>query len=81
LIVYRPLQSVDGIYFYIDWKELTPESLLEVSPGLNWEDTSVCFLAKKVLRPLHSPSTLKEDEGPEDFLLVTAELLWSQAQI
>jgi len=56
---------------------LTPELLLEVSPGLNGEDTSVRFLAKEVLRPLRSLSTLEEGKGPEDFLLITAELLWS----
>jgi len=56
---------------------LTSELLLEVSPGLNREDTSVHFLVKEVLGPLGSPFTLEEGEGPEDFLLVTAELLWS----
>jgi len=56
---------------------LTPELLLKVSPGLNREDASVHFLTKEVLGPLDSPSTLEEGEGPEDFLLVTAELLQS----
>jgi len=81
LIVYRPLQSVDGICFHVDWEELTPELLLEVGPGLNWEDASIHLLVKEVLRPLRSPSTLEEDEGPENFLLVAAELLQSQMQI
>jgi len=56
---------------------LTPELLLKVGPGLNREDTSVRFLTKEVFGPLGSPSTLEEGEGPEDFLLITAELLWS----
>jgi len=77
LIVQRPLQSVDSVYFYIDQEELTPELLLKVSPGLNGEDASVRFLMKEVLGPLSSPSTLEEDEGPEDFLLIAAELLQS----
>jgi len=46
---------------------LTPELLFEVSPGSNWEDASICLLAKKVLGPLHSTSILEEGEGPEDF--------------
>jgi len=60
---------------------LTPELLFEVGPGLNWEDASVRLLAKKILRPLHSTSILEEGEGPEDFFLVTGELLQGQAQI
>jgi len=60
---------------------LTPELLFEVGPGLNWENASVCLLAKEVLRPLRSMSILEEGEGPEDFFLITGELLWGQAQI
>jgi len=81
LIVQRPLQSVDGIRFCIDWKELTLELLFEASPGSNWEDASFRLLAKKVLRPLCSTSILEEGESPEDFFLVADELLWGQAQI
>jgi len=65
----------------VDQEELILELLLEVSPGLNEEDASVHFLAKEVLGLLGSPSTLKESEGPEDFLLIAAKLLQSQAQI
>jgi len=75
LIVRRPLQSVDGICFCIDWKELTPELLFKVGPGSNWKDASVHFLAKEVLGPLHSTSILEEGEGPEDFFLVADKLL------
>jgi len=75
LIVRRPFQSVDGVCFYIDQKELTPELLFKVSLGLNWEDASVYLLAKEVLRPLCSMSILEEGEGPEDFFLVIGELL------
>jgi len=77
LIVRRPLQSVDSICFHVNWKELTLELLLKVGPELNGEDASVRFLTKEVLGPLGSPSTLEEDKGPEDFLLVVAELLQS----
>jgi len=81
LIVQRPLQSVDGVCFCIDWKELTLELLFEVGPGSNWEDASVHLLAKEVLGPLHGTSILEEGKGPEDFFLVAGELLWGQAQI
>jgi len=81
LIVRRPFQSVDGIRFCIDQKELTPELLFEVDPGLNWKNASVHLLAKEVLRPLRSTSVFEEDEGSKDFFLVADELLWGQIQI
>jgi len=76
LIVRRPFQSVDGVRFCIDQKELTPELLFEVNPGLNWKNAGVHLLAKEVLRPLCSMSVLEESEGPKDFFLVAGELLW-----
>jgi len=75
LIVRRPLQSVDGIRFCIDWKELTPELLFEVGLGLNWEDASICLLVKEVFRPLRSTSLFEEGKGPEDFFLIAGKLL------
>jgi len=81
LIIRRPFQSVDGIHFCIDRKELTPKLLLEVNPGLNWKNASVHLLIKEVLGPLRSTSILEEGKGPEDFFLVAGELLWSQVQI
>jgi len=41
---------------------------------LNGKDTGVYLLAKEVLGPPHSPSIFEKGEGPEDFLLITAEL-------
>jgi len=81
LIVQRPFQSVDGVCFCIDWKELTSKLLFEVGPGLNWKNAGVRLLAKEVLGPLRSMFILEEGEGPEDFFLVTGELIWGQAQI
>jgi len=81
LIVRRPFQSVDGIRFCINRKELTPKLLFKVDPGLNWKNAGVRFLAKEVLGPLRSMSVLEKGEGPKDLLLITAELLRSQAQI
>jgi len=81
LIVRQPFQSVDGICFCIDQKELTLKLLFEVNPGLDWKNAGVHFLVKEVLGPLHSTSVLEKSKGPKDLLLVTAELLRSQAQI
>jgi len=73
LIVQRPLQSVDGVCFCVDWKELTLELLFKVGLGLNWENASIYLLAKEVLGPLRSTSILEEGEGPEDFFLVAGD--------
>jgi len=81
LIVRRLFQSVDGVCFCIDRKELTPELLFKVDPGLNWKNAGVCLLAKEVLRSLRSISVLEEGEGPKDFFLVAGKLLWGQTQI
>ena len=66
VVVYRPvsliirgaLQSVNGVCFRIDRKELTPELLFEVGPGLDRKDAGVRFLAKEVLRPLRISGAL-----------------------
>jgi len=81
LILQRPFQSIDGVHFCIDRKELTPKLLFKVDPGLNWKNAGVRLLAKKVLGPLRSTSILEEGEGPKDFFLIAGELLWGQAQI
>jgi len=78
LIIQRPFQSIDSICLCVDQKKLTPELLFKVSPGLNGKNASVHLLVKEVLGPLHSPSILEEGKSPEDFLLVTAELLQGQ---
>jgi len=54
-----------------------PELLFKVSPGLDRENTGVCFLMEHVLGPLGAATTFEECEGPEDFLLFIVELLWS----
>jgi len=78
LIIGGALQSVNGVCFRIDRKELTPELLFEVGPGLDGKDAGVRFLAKEVLGPLRGSSIFEKGEGPQDFLLVTAELFWGQ---
>jgi len=79
LVVRGAFQSVNGICFCVDWKELTPELLFEVSPRLDRKNASVRLLVKEVLGPPHGTSIFEKGEGPKDFLLVAAELLQSQA--
>jgi len=79
LIIRGAFQSVNGVCFCIDRKELAPELLFEVGPGLDGEDASVCFLVKEVLGLSHGSSIFEKGEGPQDFLLITAELFWGQA--
>jgi len=79
LIIGEALQSVNGVCFRIDRKELTLELLFEVDPKLDGKDASVHFLAKEVLGPLRGSSIFEKGEGPQDFLLVAAELFRGQA--
>jgi len=79
LVVRGTFQSINGIHFCVDWKELTPELLFKVGPRLNRKNAGVRLLAKEVLGPPRGTSVLGKGKGPKDFLLITAELLWSQA--
>jgi len=79
LVVRGAFQSVDGIGFCVDRKELTPELLFEVSPRLDRKNAGVRLLAKEVLGPPRGTSVFEKGKGPKDFLLITAELLQSQA--
>jgi len=79
LVIRGAFQSVNGIRFCIDQKELTLELLFEVGPRLDRKNTGVCLLAKEVLGPSRGTSIFEKDECPKDRLLITAELLWSQA--
>jgi len=51
----------------------------KVSLRLDRKNAGVHLLAKEVLGPPRGTSVLEKGECPEDFLLVAAELLWSQA--
>jgi len=79
LVVCRAFQSINNIRFCVDRKELTPELLFEVGPRLDRKNAGVHLLAKEVLGPPCGTSVLEKGEGPKDFLLIAAELLWSQA--
>jgi len=75
------LQSIDCVRFHVNWEEVNPELLLEVSPGLDGENASVCFLTKHVFRPLGSTTTFEERESPKNPLFFVVELLWGQADV
>jgi len=79
LVVREAFQSVNGICFCIDQKELTSELSFEVGPRLHRKNAGVHLLVKEVLGPPRSTSVFEKGEGPKDFLLITAELLQSQA--
>jgi len=78
LVVRGAFQSVNGICFCIDQKELTLELLFEVGPRLDRKNAGVHLLAKEVLGPPRGTSVFEKGEGPKDFLLIAAELLRSQ---
>ena len=52
------------------------ELLFKVPPGLDGENTSVCFLTEHVFGPLGGMTTFEECEGPENSLLFIVELRW-----
>jgi len=81
LVVRRAFQSINGICFCVDRKELTPELSFEVGPRLDRKNAGVRLLAKEVLRPPCGTSVFEKDKDPKDFLLIAAKLLQSQAQI
>jgi len=77
LVVRGAFQSVNGICFCVDWKELTPELLFKVGPRMDRKNAGVRLLAKEVLGPPRSTSVFEKGEGPKDLLLIAAELLRS----
>jgi len=80
-VVGGSLQSIDHICLHINRKEVDLELLFEVPPGLDGENTSVCFLTEHIFGPLGGTTTFEECEGPENFLLFIVELLWGQADV
>ena len=67
-------QSIDRVHFHVDREEVDLELLFEVPPGLDGEDTGICFLTEHILGPLGGVTTFEKREGPEDFLLFVMEL-------
>ena len=74
-------QSIDCIRFHVNWEEVNPELLLEVSPGSDGENASVCFLTKHVFGPLGSMTTFEERESPKNPLFFIVELFQGQANV
>ena len=74
-------QSIDRVCFHVDREEVDSELLFKVSPGLDGEDASVCFLTEHILGSLGGTTTFKKCEGPEDFLLFIVELLQGQVDV
>ena len=60
---------------------MDPELLFKVPPGLDGENTSICFLMEHVFGPLGSATTFEERKGLEDFLLFVMELLQGQMDV
>jgi len=75
LVVGSSFQSVDRIRFRICREEVQPELLFKVSPGLDGENASVCFLTEYVFGPLGGTTSFKECESPENPFLFIMELL------
>jgi len=80
-VVEGSFQSIDRVCFCVDREEVDSELLFEVSPGLDGEDASVCFLTEHVLGSLGGATTFEKREGPEDFLLFIVELLQGQVDV
>jgi len=74
-------QSIDYVCFHVNWEEVNPELLLEVSPGSDRENASVRFLTKHVFGPLGSTTTFKERESPKNPLFFVVELFWGQMDV
>jgi len=52
-----------------------PELLFKVSPGLDGENASICFLMEYVFGLLGSTTSFEECESPENPFLFVVELL------
>jgi len=74
-------QSIDCVYFCVNWEEVNPELLLKVSPGLNGKNANVRFLTKHVFGPLGSTTTFEERESPKNPLFFVMELFWGQVDV
>jgi len=74
-------QSINCVRFRVNWEEVNPELLLEVSPGSDRKNASVRFLTKHVFRPPGSTTTFEERESPKNPLFFIVELFWGQADI
>jgi len=80
-VVGGAFQHVDCIRFCVNREEVKPELLLEIFPGLDRENASVCFLTKYIFGPLGSMTSFEEHESPENSFFFVIELLRDQANV
>jgi len=76
-VVGSAFQRIDCICFHVNREEVK----LKISPGLDRENTSVCFLTKHIFGPLGGMTSFEERESPENPFFFIAELLWGQADV
>jgi len=75
LVVGSSFQSIDRVRFCVCREEVQPELLFKVSPGLDGENASVCFLTEYIFGPLGGTTSFEECESPENPFLFVMELL------
>jgi len=80
-VVGGAFQHVNCVRFHINREEVKPELLLKISPGLDRENTSVCFLTKHIFGLLGSTTSFEECESPENPFFFVVELLQGQADV
>jgi len=80
IVVHHPISLVVGSFFqsldHVYREKVQPELSFEVFPGLDRENTSVCFLTEHILGPLGGTTSFEEHESPENLFLFVMELLW-----
>jgi len=76
LVVESSFQSVDHVHFHVYREKVQLELLFKVSPDLDGENASVCFLIEHGFGPLGSTTSFKERESPENPFLFVVKLLW-----
>jgi len=80
-VVGGAFQSIDCVCFCINREEVKLELLLKISPDLDRENTSVCFLTKHIFRSLGGMISFEECESLENPFFFIVELLQGQADI
>jgi len=81
LVVGSAFQYIDCVHFCVNREEVKPELLLKISPGLDRENTSICFLMKHIFRLLGGMTSFEECESPENPFFFVAELLRGQVDV
>jgi len=80
-VVGGAFQHIDCVCFHVNREEVKPELLLKISPGLDRENASVCFLTKYIFGPLGSTTSFEKRESPENPFFFVMELLRGQVDV